>query len=388
MNPHHEELSIEIPSPIEAIDRKRRLFSRMKTALFSSYLEKKRTEEKISRLLVLNGWGDLSNALIVRDPNSQLATSSIGYLMTAKDMPLRTGGYFLQVDGKGIAINPGKDFIERFHRAGYHIWDIDHVIVTDKDPKAFSDIETLWRLNKEVNSLLFEWKLEPHVIRYWLHPTAFDTLSFLLRPIFRQEKGCVNRLETFQDNTSLEMTELSHQMNLWFMRSMSDPSSSLLIRIESAHSTPLSIGFLFHTLYNENIASFFHSATHLVIGAGNILFEEVAKMEPNPNSLGYFGALELIRQLPKETVIVISEMGMLEGDTRLEILKQLELDLEKKSKTSYAILPAEEGLTLHLHERTIVAPGLEEITPIQGLRVVRSSGLFSRLTYIDEASIY
>lgn len=388
MNEQNEKFPIEIPSPIEAIDQKRRLFARMKTALFSNYLEKKHTEEKEPRLLVLNGWSNLSESLIVRNPTSQLTTSSIGYLMTAKDMPLRDGGYFLQIDGKGIVVNPGKDFIERFHTAGYHIWDIDHVIVTDKETKSFSDIETLWRLNKEVNSLLVDWKLEPHVIHYWLHPAAFDTVSFLLRPIFRQEKGCVMRLETFQDNTAVEIVELSPQMNLCFMRSAIDPSSSLLIRIDTTHSSLLSVGFLFHTPFHQAYAAFFHDASHLIIGAGNILFEEVAKMEHTSHSLGYFGAFELIRQLPSDSVIILSEMGMLEGDTRLEIIKQLKIDLEKKSDTAYAILPAEEGLTLHLTDKTIIAPGLEEQTPIQGLRVVRSSGLFSRLTFIDEASIY
>lgn len=383
-----QELFITIPSPIEAIDRKRRLFSRMKTDLFSNYLEKKRTSDHAPRLLVLNGWGDLSSSFIVRQPTSELATSAIAQLMTAKDMALRTGGYFIQLGGKGIVINPGKDFIDRFHRAGYHLWDIDHVIVTDKDAQSFSDIETLWRLNKEVNSLLFEWKLEPHVIRYWLHPTTFDALSFLLRPIFRQEKGCVSRLETFLDSNPIETTELGNELTLSFMRSASDPASPLLIRIETTVGTPLSIGCLFHVPYNDSIGSFFHTATHVIVGAGNILFEEVAKMEPNIKSLGYHGMHELIRQLPVDTVVLVGEMGMLEGDTRLEIIKQLQLDLKKKSGKTYAILPAEEGLTVHLMEKTIVAPGLEEPTPIEGLRVVRSSGLLSRLTFIDEGSIY
>ena len=67
-----------------------------------------------------------------------------------------------------LSSTPGDGSWSVFTRRGLHIWDIDHVIITDGRESASFDLERLWTFNREINSLLKEWQLSPHVISYGL----------------------------------------------------------------------------------------------------------------------------------------------------------------------------------------------------------------------------
>jgi hypothetical protein len=292
----------------------------------------------------------------------------------------------VQLGGLGIVINPGRWFLERFHKAGLHIWDIDHVIITDGKETASFDLERLWTFNREINSLLKEWQLSPHVISYWLHPSAFERRAPAMRPLFRQERSTVHRLETFHDISAFETIELNEKIA--FDYSSTAPTSGLLsplmIRLRPLQeNNRSSLGFLSQAPWHEAQNAFLSNCQTVVLGIGETSFEEIASLSPNTASLGYSGVVKLLEN-DTSRLAIIAEQGFSEGDIRIESLKRLREELRL---TTTIIIPAEEGATIYLDSLHMTAPGLDTPTPIHSIKTMRSEGSFSRLAFLDEASV-
>lgn len=381
-------LSEPLHRSIEAINRQRRQFSAMRTAHLSSYLERQRTAVAAPRLVVLNGWSDRCQ----QSSTDQIPPQLLHHLLKENNESLvRCGGYWFQLGGVGIVVNPGRWFLERFHAAGLHIWDIDHVIVTDGRGTAYSDLERIWTFNKEINTLLKEWQLEPHVISYWLHATAFEQNAHIIRPLFRQEMATVHRLGTFHDISAFETVTLNDRLS--FDYSSTSPTtyapSPLMVRFRtnrepSDNSTPEhTLGFLSQAPWSEAQNAFLSSCQTLILGIGETTFEEITSQSRPASSLGTTGIINILDN-PTTRLAIISEQGLSEGDIRIEYLKYLQEELKGPITT---ILPAEEGMTIDLETLHMTARGLDTPTPVQSIRAVRSAGPFSQLTFLDELSI-
>jgi hypothetical protein len=371
------------PQSVEAINRQRRHFSAMRTANLSRYLERERTTYTTPRLVLLNGWSNTSRP----SPQDLLPPQLLHHLLKENnDSIVRCGGYWLQLEGLGIVVNPGRWFLERFHKAGLHIWDIDHVIITDGKETASFDLERLWAFNKEINTLLKEWQLAPHVISYWLHPAAFERCAPTMRPIFRQEKATIHRLETFHDISAFETIELNDKIA--FDYSATTPTSPLpsplMIKIRpSQEGTLSSIGFLLQAPWHEAQNAFLSSCQTVVLGIGETSFEEIASLSANSSSLGYSGVVKILNN-EAIRLAIIAEQGFSEGDIRIESLKRLREELHLPTTT---IIPSEEGVTIYLDSLHMTAAGLDTPTPIHSIKTMRSEGPFSRLAFLDEAAV-
>ena len=116
--------------------------------------------------------------------------------------------------GMGVAINPGRDFLSQFHAQGLHIRDIDAVIVTSDRPDSYEDVPEIYALNYQTNKLSQELK----IIHYYLHQHAFQALSGVLKPHFKQERHNLHSLELFLDSPELEKIELSREIQLHYFR--------------------------------------------------------------------------------------------------------------------------------------------------------------------------
>ena len=410
---------------IDAIDHQRRLFSGLRTDLFAQYLERDRKSPHHSpKLVAMNGWGDSLRLITPGSAKPKLSKQAIQKLFRGDDSIERWGGYWTFLGGKGIAINPGNHFLQRFHESELHIWDIDHVIITDGNRASSVDLERLWTLNKEINALLRDWGLEPHVIHYWLHPQAFERYATKMRPHFRQEQGTLHRLDIFYDGHPHEKVELSHGLDLLYMspNHPKDGKKEPISGISSSFETPYAIrleekgpsgassdkayGFLLNTPWNESLIPFMEGIDVAVLGVGELSFEEIAKLSSDEKGLGYSGALQAVSTLSAHAatrsegkkavpLFLFAEYGMEEGDFRIECIKQLKSDAWKKlpnsgtvSKNSLRVIPAEETLTLSLDTLTLLsAPGLDEPIHVDDLAVFRSQGPFSRLTYINKSNV-
>lgn len=355
----------------EALNRQRRTFSSMRTSNLSTYLERQKQKCVTPALVTLHGWGDvLSN----KEHSSILLPYHL--LHNNHDTITRSGGYWLRLGGLGIAINPGKDFLERFHTAGFHIWDIDHVIVTDGNESTSLDVDRIWTFNKKINTLLKEWNLTPHVISYWLHPRSFERYAPLMRPSCREEMACIQRLDTFPDISPFETVDISPKVSLDFCTT----HHQIMLRIRS-NEEQVSCGCLFQAPFEAFQKEFLSECSVLLLGMGTTSFEEISSLEPNNTALGYAGVFN-ITKAASARLAIISEQGFSDGDIRIEALKQL-----RKEVPALTILPAEIGATYYLDTLSMIGPGLETATPVDAVRSMRSHGPFSRLTFLDEGSI-
>jgi len=61
------------------------------------------------------------------------------------------GGYFLKVDGKGIVIDPGFNFIDNFKSAGYKFKEIDTILISHAHNDHVADLESILTLLHEYN---------------------------------------------------------------------------------------------------------------------------------------------------------------------------------------------------------------------------------------------
>jgi hypothetical protein len=355
---------------IERIDRQRRLFSSFKTNGLSHYLERERKSIVTDRLVTLNGWSNTYH-----NTYSQMPLQLFHLLLPNQvEAITRSGGYWLQIAGTGIAINPGLGFLERMHKAGYHIWDIDHIIVTDGEIASSSEIEKVYSFNKEINSLLQQWELDAHIISYHLHPKAYEQYAARLRPTSRKEISTVHCLETF--SLSPETIELSEHVSLDFCTATPLSSSSLMIRIRRhTEGQELNrIGFLTNSATHTSQADFFENCQTLILGIGKSSFEEAGK------SLGYEGVINLIDKENAPKTVILAEQDFSEGDTRLEVLHYI---YEQLSTEYPSLLPSEEGLTIHLDTLQVTTPSLQTPTPINAIKIIRSQGPFSNLSFLD-----
>lgn len=368
---------------IESITRQRGQFASMKTAHLSSYLERERKRVASPSLVVLNGWSDRCRA----NPTDQIPPQLLHNLLKENNESLiRCGGYWMQLGGVGVVINPGRWFLERFHAAGLHIWDIDHVIVTDGKGAAFHDLERIWTFNKEINTLLKEWQLEPHVISYWLHATAFEQNAHIIRPIFRQEKASVHRLGTFHDISAFETVELNEHLS--FDYSATSPTSfiqsPLMLRFRPVElNTQSTVGFHSQAPWHESQNTFFSDCQTMILGVGDSSFEEITNQTVSTTTLGTTGVINILNNSTAQLAL-IAEQGLSEGDIRIESIKYVREEIQNRNVT---ILPVEEGVTIDLNSLHMTAKGLETPTPIESIRSMRSTGSFSPLAFLDESSI-
>ena len=107
------------------------------------YLTRERTikgdiEEDVSTLYVLRRWSSFTPSI----PRPQAFYN-------------RGGGFFIEHKGKGIAIDPGFNFVVNLYQEGFSVNDIDAVLITHDHIDHHADFETLlthWHLNQEMGT--------------------------------------------------------------------------------------------------------------------------------------------------------------------------------------------------------------------------------------------
>lgn len=371
---------------IDALETQRKAFSQLKTDLLSRYLQKEHAQARETMsLLLLNGWGDYSKRFLQSEEGRQLATESISTLINKQPTLSSIGGYFLNLHGVGIVINPGANFLQRFHAASGHIWDIHHVIVTSANIQHSIDLAELYTLNKELNAQLRSYDLAPHVIHYHLHPAIFTSHAAILKPSLRQERGTVNSLELFQDSHGVEEISLSPTITLSYTSQQGQPQAPCAIKI-AIEGEQTTFGFYTGGPVTDSIVNLLAACPILLLGIGEVEFEEIAKLHPSKSTVGYTGIQDIVKKAKACQLCLVAEQGMLEGDIRLEIIRQLRMDTFHKPQPT-PLLPTEVGIGFDLQSLACSIPGDKAKIPLQNIRVVRSNGQFSRLTFIDSRSI-
>ncbi len=376
-------------------------FQREQTNRIQRYLEESKKNRKVRdfSLHILNGWNSLgSNA---REDTTQRSVSEI---LLAEQSRQTSGGFFIRWNGMGIAINPGSNFLENFHKQGLFIEDINFVIVTQDSPEAHTDIHRIYDLNYQLNKI----SPELHVINYYLNHKAYQDLSHALKPNFKQERNTVHSLELFLDSPDIEREKLSDGILLSYFSacsrggyiSNSDLQDSaratkancmgIRLDLSPANSTDRSsdsvrIGYVSGTSWSPLLAHHLGYCDILITGFGTTNPSDYGKLNYNETSLGYFGTYTLLEEV-KPKLLLCAEFDGREGDIRLEIAKKLRTEFEKAAGPSQhgtTILPADKGLFVELNTQKIECSISKTMLEPRNVVVVKSAETYGKLQYLS-----
>lgn len=306
-----------------------------------------------------------------------------------------TGGIFMRWNGKGIAINPGANFLKHFHAQGLHIRDLDYVIVTSDHPECYSDIKAIYELNYQINKA----SRDLQILHYFLNQKAFQALSSVLKPHFKQERNNLHSLELFLDSPEVEKIEIDPGIVLHYFQAASREAfptgqnekgghtqNGLGIRLDLSDSKErMQIGYIAHSCWTSLMAHHLGSCDLLITGFGNTGAQDYQKLAYNSDSLGYFGTCTLLEEVAPRLVLC-GEFGGREGDIRLEVIQKLRGE-NVQSKVRSIILPADLGLILNLRSlyvRCTVSGAWIEAAQVN---VVKTSQAFGPLAYLAKSYV-
>ncbi len=291
-----------------------------------------------------------------------------------------SGGIYLRWQGKGIVINPGKNFLNRFHRAGLYIQDIDFVIVTDEDGHAYADLEKIYDLRDRINQ---EIKGGNKIIHYYLNQRVYQKLFGVLKPRSKQERYAIHKLELFVDSFEGEEVELNKEVRLHYNSSRLDQSldeevtPSMDIRLELLSSEP----------EGKSINIGYFSATPKVFSPPPYLTPAdllILRIRENDQLNKHLIDADLAAEESLPKLILCTEFNAFNGDTRLETIKAMRKKISYEEHT--AILPADSGLVVDLKKIKIQCCFTSKMVEPDAIRVIRKNGPFSSLCYLSKES--
>ena len=291
--------------------------------------------------------GDKSFLKILRRWNSYTPLLSLN---TSENIG---GGYFLCLEGIGIVVDPGINFIRNALSAGLSIKDIDIVILTHSHVDHTADFEGIVTLFHEINDPRYEKNLDPIQIRLFASIGAMNKFTNLLSFSYDVFKEVIimnpSSNYTLSDKIRIETTPCQH--NDLFCKHQSSCVGLKFYR--SGNKQPI-IGLTSDTGYNPQLASAFSDleGNTAILHIGGIKKEEIEFLPP-PNipiyktHLGLRGILNFIFDV-KPAIVIISEFGeeFKEDRTRLSELIQEKFGVHTK------IIPADVGFTIEFDGKT------------------------------------
>jgi tetratricopeptide (TPR) repeat protein len=317
------------------------VFHQKQEQLIGDYMDmlESRPEPSENSLYVLQGWKESAQK------------TSLMHLLT-QDAYRTAGGFFIRWNGKGIAVNPGKHFLELFHRQGLHIRDINYVIVTNEDPNTYAETEDIYNLNYQLNQS----RSGLQVIHYYLNTKAHENLAQKLKPNFKQERNMIHCLEIFLDSPEIEKIVLNEDIILAYFPS-SKTHSNLTISLElrsrnreTGDLQSISVGYVSNAPWSAYLSQNLGHCDLLIAGFGHTNLDDYSKNTYNEDCLGYNGTYSLMESV-QPLLLLCSDFDGREGDIRLEVVKLLRqqyLEAHPHSEQTPVVLPADSKLVLDL----------------------------------------
>jgi|GEM_PF-1533184 len=352
-------------------------FGRHLRELIAEYIQQAKTRSQISddALYVLSGW------------ENQAENSTTGLQLLDETCRQSSGGFFVNFNGFGVAINPGRNFLRNLHSQGLFVTDIDCVVVTRCNADTCSDLQAIYDLNYQIN--LNNTDSDLHIINYYLNQQTHRDFSSKLKPNFKQERNTIHSLELYVDSPDVEKVKLSDDVSLnYFLTAASDAASaatSLGVRLDFADSEngrATTIGYLSGAAWSPMLAQNLGSCDTLICGFEGTNSKDFRKVKHNENSLGYFGTFSLMEEVAPR-VLLACEFNGREGDVRLEAVKKMRREYAYSNSQGTAILPGDAGLVLDLKTMNVrCSISNSPVDPSQ-VHVTKSTSAFGRLQYLS-----
>jgi hypothetical protein len=320
-------------------------YIRLKQALFAKYMHIEPHKPMQDSFFCMNGSSFL---------RLSLSSAELTSLFSCTPPATRNGGYFFRYNQKGICVNPSTHFLEQFCNFGLHVWDIDTVVVTSAAAESAKELELIHQLNCKLNSMLVSYEQEPHVISYLVHPASYARFASFLRPLYREEKGSVISLDTFQKE---EKIDIAGGVRVAFKN---NGPEELLIRLEYKTS---SFGYGTASFWDDSCSSFFQGCDRMLLGMGSLSIEDLEGL-----SCGNFSsAIAAMQKNPYLRLLLLSEFDSALGDIRLAAAR-------KCASNQIHAIPLDHGFKI----------ALDTFSDSHEMKVARQSEPFSQLLYFPK----
>lgn len=303
------------------------------------------------------------------------------------------GGFFLNIHGRGIVIDPGVGFVDLMHKNGISITDIDIVIITHNhsdhcaDAPLISslnyDFNRYYKQNKSLYELFEKTELIPnHKIKWILDENSKD----MYKDIIKNSSSLCECL-----NNEINLGNAENEILLSSIRTKHDDIiSSYGIKITSLYSNRIfSIGYTSDTCYLETFEDFFDSLDILIFNISDIYKDDLQYYKSKHSHLGYSGSLKLIKKIKnKPKLAVASEFCCTNGDFRLRIIQKLINDSKKFNYEGF-IIPGEIGLKIDLTNYFCQCTQCKKMVPFERITIANSNLEYGKLQYIcDKCTIF
>lgn len=303
--------------------------------VFEDFRDKNRTiKEELRYVQVLRRWNSYTPLLCLD------TVENIG------------GGYFLSLDGVGIVIDPGINFIRNAFVAGLSLKDIDTVILTHSHVDHTSDFEGLVTLFHEMNETRYDMGLGP--IQFSLYTSIgavnkFCNLISFSYDLFREIK-VINPQSLYQLSSSVSMKTTSCSHNDLFC---SHPASCVGLKFYCGKNPRPIFGITSDTGYNSKLKEEFADLQGhpVILHIGGVKEKEIEFLPPPvfpiyKHHLGLRGVLNFVFDV-KPSAAIISEFGEELKESRMSITALLQKEFGDNTK----IVPADVGFTLKFTKR-------------------------------------
>jgi tetratricopeptide (TPR) repeat protein/ribonuclease BN (tRNA processing enzyme) len=313
-------------------------------------------------------------------------SSAVTLLEGGDDCHWAGGGYFLKWHGKGIVIDPGFDFIDNFHDAGYNMREVDAVLVSHNHSDHNYDLSSVDDLRYELHK---RWKTlkatdqRKHDVSQCLFVIDEDTAKS-----FRDDKAD-------HRGTPLKFTTADCERKRWIKKENGLPVTVEHFKAEHGDDVPHAVGMRlrlhgekgqpdFILGYTGDTRYFETLPDHLkdcdVLLAHISMPDEEEYEHPDHFKkvhLGYNGLARLLQETQPKMVLV-GEFWAGLADIRIDLIK----GLRGRTGNKIPILPTGLGFHLKLPSLEVECTGCKKTVPHDHIKIAPATSSFGPLGYL------
>jgi len=303
-----------------------------------------------------------------------------------KTQPEHNGGYFIYWKGCGIAINPGKYFLENLMYHQLFLQDIHAVIITHERPLSDAECERIWRLNRSIE---MHEKCERKVT-YYINRAALSYLPQIEHSDDSTTGQIVLALDLPMGGDVTSSIQINEHITLnYFSCSLAKDytmqpvaHSFLGIELILKGEEPLRIGYLSQLPWSPYLSKYLCDCQLLIAGLGKIETDDLNNETYNQDSLGYGGIKKLIREL-KTDLVLCSEYDLPNN----QLLQKVIRDLRKESSTKTTVLPVNTGLYIDLPSIRILSSDNQQMLKPPEVKMICLEETTSSIRYCSIKNI-
>lgn len=297
------------------------------------------------------------------------------------------GGLYLNVDGFGIAIDPGIGFVDSMHKQGIFIEDINAVIVTHNHLDHNAEVGTISALQYDINryydsqvkfykNLFPEIKSKEHTINWWLDEGTQENNKGTI-PKSMLLSQCSSWIE-LNEKISLIAIETKH------MRDAKSYGIKCKIKLENEE---IIVGYTSDTKYFSELEDFMKECKIIVFHISDIYEKDVRGIKQKNTHLGYDGSIHLLAGENQTFHLAIaSEFCCNNGDYRVKVTRKLSEHVRKK-RAAY-VVPGEVGLKVDIRSGGIYCSRCKRIMKTSEILIVCPEREFGEIQYVCEKCRY